>query len=91
MSIEDQIDAWHQGAGEGKSLHEFLGWSHEKYAAYVQGFGTWEEECDIDSCDGTHYWARWPEDDGTLGWIVGHTTFLPQEAFDAFVEALDGS
>lgn len=34
--ILDKIDEWHEGAGKGKELHEYLGWSKEEYAAWVE-------------------------------------------------------
>lgn len=34
--VEDAIDLWHDGAGAGLSLAEFLGWSADEYAAYVE-------------------------------------------------------
>jgi len=33
--INNAIAAWHDGAGGDKSLHDFLGWSFEEYAAWV--------------------------------------------------------
>lgn len=36
MSIDDLIDAWHDGAGEGQELHEYLGWTCEQYARWVE-------------------------------------------------------
>lgn len=34
--VDDAIDAWHDGAGPGQSLHEYLGWTWEQYAHWVQ-------------------------------------------------------
>ncbi len=34
--ISNSIDAWHEGAGAGKSLHDFLGWTWEEYKDYVE-------------------------------------------------------
>ncbi len=34
--IDDAIDLWHDGGGKGLALHEFLGWTWEQYAAYVE-------------------------------------------------------
>jgi hypothetical protein len=33
--IDDAVDAWHEGAGLGMELHEYLGWTEEEYSAWV--------------------------------------------------------
>lgn len=33
---DDLIDAWHNGAGEGQELYEFLGMTREEYSNYVK-------------------------------------------------------
>ena len=33
--IDDAIDAWHEGEGNGMQLHEWLGWTWEEYSDYV--------------------------------------------------------
>lgn len=33
--IESQIEAWHENQ-DGKELHEYLGMTHDQYAAYVE-------------------------------------------------------
>jgi hypothetical protein len=33
--IDDYIDQWHEGAGQGE-LHEFLGFTEEEYALWVE-------------------------------------------------------
>ncbi len=35
--LNDKIDAWHNGAGDGKPLHEFLGMTREEFARRVAG------------------------------------------------------
>lgn len=36
-NIDDRIDAWHDGDGdEDQPLHEYLGWTREQYAAWVE-------------------------------------------------------
>lgn len=37
--IDDRIDRWHAGEGDGRPLHEFLGWSRERYAAWLTAPG----------------------------------------------------
>lgn len=32
-----KIDAWHDGAGEGQALHEYLGLTQEQFAAWLEG------------------------------------------------------
>ena len=34
--LDDRIDAWHNGDGESKSLHEYLGWSWEQYKHWAE-------------------------------------------------------
>lgn len=34
--IDDRIDEWHNGAGAGKPLHEYLGWTRAEYAKWVE-------------------------------------------------------
>lgn len=34
--MNDMIDAWHDGAGDGLELHEYLGMTWEEYAAWVE-------------------------------------------------------
>lgn len=34
--IDDAVERWHKGAGEGLELHEYLGWSVEEYSAWVR-------------------------------------------------------
>lgn len=35
-NVDDRIDAWHGGDGEGQELHEYLGWTLGEYAAWVE-------------------------------------------------------
>jgi hypothetical protein len=35
-TIDDFIDQWHDGAGEGMPLYEYLGMTLEEYAAWVE-------------------------------------------------------
>jgi len=35
-TINDAIDAWHNGKGYGVTLHDYLGWTWEEYAHYVE-------------------------------------------------------
>lgn len=35
--INDLIDLWHEGAGWGMSLSQWLGWSELDYALWVEG------------------------------------------------------
>jgi hypothetical protein len=37
--VNDMIDRWHNGEGEGQTLYEFLGVSKEDYAAWVERRG----------------------------------------------------
>ena len=34
--VETKIEEWHDAEGGGVPLHEWLGWSVEEYAAYVE-------------------------------------------------------
>ncbi|HTU59574.1 MAG TPA: hypothetical protein VMF89_14085 [Polyangiales bacterium] len=34
--VETKIEEWHDAEGGGVALHEWLGWSVEEYAAYVE-------------------------------------------------------
>ncbi|MGY1946670.1 hypothetical protein [Nocardia asiatica] len=34
--IDDLIDAWHNGAGYGMPLYEYLGWTWNEYKAWVE-------------------------------------------------------
>ncbi len=86
--IDAKIEAWHEGKTPHQYLHEALGWSRDQYAAWVQGFGEWKDECPEKACNGTHRWARWPEEDGSLGWVISHTLLLANEDFDKLQEAL---
>ncbi len=40
LSMDDRIEAWHNGAGEGMELHEYLGMTWVEYAAWVREGGT---------------------------------------------------
>jgi ribosomal protein L32 len=35
-NIDDRIDAWHEGDGEGLDLATYLGWTWAQYAAWVE-------------------------------------------------------
>lgn len=37
--IEVKVDAWHNGAGEGRTLHEYLGMTWGEYAHWVETGG----------------------------------------------------
>lgn len=41
--IYQAIDAWHDGAGEDLTLHDFLGWSWAEYAAWVSEPDWWPQ------------------------------------------------
>jgi hypothetical protein len=32
--IDDAVDAWHRGSGQGQELHQFLGWTWAEYVAW---------------------------------------------------------
>ena len=34
--LDDLIDKWHNGAGKGKQLYEFLGWTWAEYKRWVE-------------------------------------------------------
>lgn len=34
----DRIDEWHFGMGEGQELHEYLGWTLEEYAQWINKY-----------------------------------------------------
>lgn len=34
--LDDKVEEWHEGAGEGMALHEYLGMTQEQYAAWVK-------------------------------------------------------
>lgn len=34
--LDTKIEAWHNGDGEGKHLHEYLGWTFEEYKCWVE-------------------------------------------------------
>jgi hypothetical protein len=34
--IDDAIEAWHEGAGSGLHLHEYLGWTWDEYVDWVR-------------------------------------------------------
>lgn len=34
--VENAIDAWHDGAGPGLELHEYLGWTWDEYKLWVE-------------------------------------------------------
>lgn len=36
--IEDYIDAWHEGKGNGKSISEYLGMTKEQYFRFLKGY-----------------------------------------------------
>ena len=45
--VDAAVEAWHSGAGDGLELHEYLGWSWEQYARWVDdGIAPDEEEAD---------------------------------------------
>jgi len=35
--LDDLIERWHEGDGEGMELHEYLGMSREEYRRWVEG------------------------------------------------------
>ena len=35
--IDDYIDLWHDGDGDGKKLHEYLGMTWEEYGRWLRG------------------------------------------------------
>jgi len=35
-TTDDKIDAWHNGDGGNKALHEYLGWTEKEYAHWVE-------------------------------------------------------
>ncbi|WP_157186566.1 hypothetical protein [Nocardia jiangxiensis] len=35
--IDDRVDEWHNGAGLGMDLHEYLGWTWEQYQEWLEG------------------------------------------------------
>ncbi|WP_068059187.1 hypothetical protein [Nocardia xishanensis] len=37
--IDDRVDAWHNGAGGGMPLHEYLGMTWSEYAEWVEAPG----------------------------------------------------
>jgi hypothetical protein len=45
--IDDLIDAWHSGAGQGKPLHEHLRWTWAEYKAWVEAPGRAGENGDL--------------------------------------------
>jgi len=34
--LYEQIESWHKGAGADQNLHEFLGWTWDEYARWVE-------------------------------------------------------
>jgi len=34
--VEARTEQWHQGDGAGMELHEYLGWSQDQYAKFVE-------------------------------------------------------
>lgn len=36
-AIDTAIDEWHEWDNSGMELHEYLGWTWEEYAAWVEG------------------------------------------------------
>lgn len=39
--IDDAVDAWHDGAGQGQELHEYLGMTWDEYSLWAQDPNQW--------------------------------------------------
>lgn len=45
QQFEDKVEEWHNGAGYGLALHEYMGISWLQYCKYVEGdFGETKDE-----------------------------------------------
>ena len=43
-AIDDKVEAWHEGDGDGLDLHEYLGMNWDEYAVWAKEPSVWARQ-----------------------------------------------